>query len=103
MLNKFRINNPEYCKIIDQYNELIKLKELINKKISDIRIPRIWLFNKKAEIIRVGHEVKELQKEYLAWKNVAERFYINPKFNFDADTENKFQILHLLEMLSYFL
>lgn len=81
--------NPDYYKIGDEHNELMKKWNALNSKIHSLIIPKFFFFKVKIVLAKLKRDGEDLNKDYIAWNKKATEFLLNPKFYFEKNQEDR--------------
>lgn len=73
-----REDNPDYFKIMDDYNSLIDRLNKFYDSFQNFKIPKFILFGTRKRLLKLGFEIREYDKSFIAWKGRALEFALDP-------------------------
>lgn len=96
-----KASNPEFYKLVEEYNELMDRWNDSNSKILKFKIPRVFLGLTKRRLLRVGKQCHSFQKEYIDWNKRASAFALHPNYKFDSDQNGELVYHHFTNNMKH--
>jgi hypothetical protein len=87
--------NPDYYSIIEKHNLLMNKWNKVNGKIHALKFLKLFLWKNKKKLKEIYIELGQLEKEFIAWNNVAYPFITEPSFALPSCPESDLMFLHL--------
>jgi len=83
VVHKLRLekeDNPEFYALSDEQPLLMDRWNQFNNRLYAFRVPRLWLFGTKRNLLLVGADINQLQRDFLDWHKRARKFCVNPYY-----------------------
>ena len=83
VVHKLRLergDNPEYYALTDEQPLLMDRWNQVHNQLYAFRVPRLWLFGTKRNLLLVGADISQLQRDFLDWYKRVRKFCVNPHY-----------------------